>query len=194
MKKLVMGLTALAAAILLSTITETATAAPLMYRGQNIEAMGLYKSSALPSNPGTSLFGLTEVTGFEQFPDDIPANTILLFPIEVADWTNGTYDASGHKVPGVAGITSSASLIRVSYVYPNALQLPNPHIRILTDLIVPFVNVHINTVNNSGAGIGGSSIGDIMWSPLGALFTGLEQSPAQFSAFFGIYVGFPSGS
>jgi hypothetical protein len=181
--------------VIASLLPAAAAAGPLTYQNINLQSsFGLYKSSGLPSNPGTSLFGLTEVTGFQQFPDNIPANTVIFFPIEEEDWADGTFDSTGHKVPGVAGITSNAILVRATYVYPNALQLPNPHIRLVSDLVLPFVNAHVNLDNNSGSGLGGGSIGDILWCPLGALFTGHELNHTQFSAFLGLYFGLPSGS
>ncbi len=172
--------------------------AQLSYRGMNLEAMGIYKGDGLPTDPGTSLYGLTFDTGFSQIPTGLPGNTLLFFGIEAADWSNGTYDANGHRVPNVTGISSNAEIARFLYVFPDALQPYNPHVRLISDLVVPIMaNVHVNASSPGepgGLGVGGASIGDISWAPVGFLFTGIGNSDIQFSTYLSALVDFPSGS
>lgn len=187
-------------ALLISCVAQlilsvTAQAGQLTYRGINLQSLGIYKSSALPSDPGTSLYGLTFVTGFSDIPSGIPGNTLELFPIAGTNWSSGTYDSDGNKVQGVGKITATAEILRFLYVYPDALQPANTHIRLASDFVLPaLVNVHVNIGGNSGSGLGGGNIGDISWAPIAVLFTGYGNSNVHFSTYLGALFNLPTGS
>jgi hypothetical protein len=185
--------TTFAAAISLFS-SGSALAGPLTYNGINLDAMGLHKSSALPGEPGAGLLGLTFNTGGVQAPPRFPANAILFFAIESAQWASSSYDAEGHKIHGAGGVAANAELLRFVYIYPDALQPNNPHLMLASDLVIPvMVNVHANIGDNSGIGAGGSGIGDIIWTPI-ALATMGYNSPSF--TFFNLYdplIEFPVG-
>lgn len=164
----------------------------LIYHGTDLQRLGIYKSGALPANPGGFLFGFTGATGGLQYPDGLPGNTILFSPINVVDWSDGTNDASGRKVPGVEGVTAETVLGRLTYILPDAVQPATPHVRFFTDLLVPYTHIDVST--GRGGGLAGGNVGDIYWTPMGVLFTGMDSAPASFSAFMALYFSFPSGS
>jgi hypothetical protein len=171
-----------------------AWADPLSYNGFNLDAMGLHKSAALPVEPASSLFDLTFNTGGKQMPPTLQPNSLILFPILNASWASSAYDASGHKY-STGGITSNAEILRVVYTYPAWAQPANPHFRLFSDYIMPvMVNVHANFAGNTGAGVGGGSIGDISWAPI-ALFTlGYNSPNVTFSNCYDFVINFPVGS
>jgi hypothetical protein len=178
---------------LFTFVTTAARSETLSYHGINLEQLGIYKSGALPPNPGGFLFGFTSPTGGRQYPDGLPGNTFLFSPINVIDWSDGTNDASGNKAPGVHGITAETFLIRLTYFLPDFFQPENRHIRLFSDIIVPYTHIGID-LGYKAPGLTKGNLGDIYWTPLGALFTGLEGPPIGISSFIAVYFGFPSGA
>lgn len=191
MRILKLGTGAAAACLLTAGM---AVAGPLTYEGVNLQQMGIFKSVALPGDPQTALYGLTFDTGFHQIPEDIPGGTLLLFPLEDMLWASGTQDSSGHKVPGVGSISSTAEILRPFTILPQALQPADPHFKLGFDLIVPaMVTVHSDANGPVGSGVGGSSVGDIS-AGLGMLLLGFGNSAVKFSGDVEAVFDFPTGS
>lgn len=171
-----------------------ALAGPLTYQGVNLEQMGLYKSAGLPGDIQVGLYGSTFDTGFHVIPEDIQGGTILLFPIEGMLWASGTQDSSGHKVPGIGSISSTAENIRPFTVLPDSMQPANPHFKMGFDMIIPaMVTVHSDAHGPVGEGIGGSGLGDISTGPA-VLIVGYGNSYVRFSGAIETLFDLPTGS
>lgn len=181
-----------AAALLIAT--GVASAGPLTYNNVNLESMGIYKSVELPGNPQTGLYGSTFDTGFHQLPIQLQSGTLLLIPIQSMTWASGTQDSSGHKVPGVGGISSTAELIRPFTILPQAMQPADPHYKLGFDMFIPaMVTVHSDTGAPVGTGVGGSGLGDISAGP-SLLLLGFGNSFVQASGDVEVLFDLPTGS
>ncbi len=176
----------------------TAQAKDLSYKHINLDAAGIHKGVALPSDPGTSLFGLTFVTGAEGLPEHLPTNALLLFPITDSQWANGSYDASGNKVEGVGNISANALILRGLYIWPKSLQPSSRHWMLSSDFVLPaMVNIHVNAGapgTPKGLGVGGSSVGDISFAPVALVFKGYNYPSITVSGYIGLLINFPTGS
>lgn len=168
------------------------------YKGINLDAAGIHKGVALPSDPGTSLFGLTFVTGSEGIREHLPTNAMLFFPIVVSQWANGSYDASGKKVEGVGNLSVNALLLRELYIWPKALQPPSNHWMFTSDFVLPaMVNIHVDAGapgTPKGVGVGGASVGDVSFAPLAVVFKGYNYPSITASGYLGLLFNFPTGS
>ena len=175
-----------------------AQAQHLAYKGIDLDAVGIHKGVQLPSDPGTSLFGLTFVTGAEGIREKLPTNAILFFPIVVSQWASGSYDASGKKVAGVGNISATALLLRPLYIWPAALQPHNKHLVLTTDFVLPaMVNIHVDAGppgTPQGVGVGGASVGDISFAPVALVWKGYKKPWIDFSGYVSVLFNFPTGS
>ena len=181
-----------------SMFSSLAPAQHLAYKSIDLDAIGIHKGVQLPSDPGTSLFGLTFVTGAEGIRENLPNNAVLFFPIVVSQWTSGSYDASGKKVEGVGNISANALLLRPLYIWPKALQPHNKHFVLTTDFVLPaMVNIHVDAGppgTPPGVGVGGASIGDISVAPVALVWKGYKKPSITFSGYVSILFNLPTGA
>lgn len=160
-------------------------AGALTYKGQNLTAMGLYKGYGLPTGSGFYDSGILTTP----VPAGIPPNLLVFhFDMSFQD-ANQLNGPSGNKVPGSHQLRLETISPRFQYFYP--WQPSNPHIRFMSDLIMPIVTTWAGSGNGQGVGDGG--LADIIWAPLVAIWSH-NGSVIKQSDDFGLYGSFPTGN